>query len=351
MWLAEVKDIIRLEKPKHSLAEAVQSDLSASPRVVVLMSTYQGALYVREQLLSVLMQLPAQGTIVVRDDGSCDATVAEIAKIADPRIKVILGQNLGFGQSFLTLLTLVPEDVDMVMFADQDDVWLSNKIARAWEGVRSVGDVPALYGSAQTLVDRHLKSLHVTTTPSRGPSLANALTENIIVGCTAAINRPAFMLLRRAGVPTGVQFHDWWLYLVVSAFGIVVYDDRPTLLYRQHGANVIGRRVGWRGHLQGAYKVVTRNDWLGVLLGQVHAFVEHYGDSLPPGIGAWIAQHFERHGGETVPRWTLVFSTQRWRQSLADDLALRILLLLHKCGWAAGGKQATGGVSASGPMG
>jgi len=192
--------------------------------------------------------------------------------------------------------------------------------------------------------------LHRTATPTRGPSLANALTENIIVGCTAAINRPALMLLQRAGVPSGVRFHDWWIYLIVSAFGIVIYDDHPTLLYRQHSDNVIGRRAGWLGKLKGSYKVITRNDWLSVLLRQIHAFVEHYGDSLSPEIGAWIAQHFKRRTARTIPSWTLVFSTHRWRQSLADELALRLLLALHKCRSAARGKQASVGAGAAGPM-
>ena len=304
--------------------------VGAVPRVVVIMSTYQGERYVREQLLSVLAQLPAGGKVLVRDDGSTDRTVDQIVGVADPRIEVITGGNLGFGQSFLTLLMLVPDDTDMVMLADQDDVWLPDKIQRAWQRLEPLGAMPGLYGSAQMLVDQDLHPLARTPTLRRDPSLANALTENIIVGCTAAMNRPAILLLQRAGVPSSVHFHDWWLYLVVSAFGVVVYDEQPTLLYRQHGANVIGRHPGRLKRLQRAWKVIVRNDWVSSLLGQIHAFLEHYGSSLSVRDRSWIEQHFAYKAGRIVPRWASVFSPHLRHQSLVDDLALRCLLALRK---------------------
>lgn len=294
------------------------------------MSTYQGKRYVREQLLSVLAQLPPHGRVIVRDDGSTDGTLDEINELADARVELIAGRNLGFGPSFLNLLAQVPTDVDMVMFADQDDVWLPDKIQRAWQGLEPLGSKPALYGSAQMLVDQYLNPLSRTSPPARGPSLANALTENIIVGCTAAINRQALLLLQRAGVPASVRFHDWWLYLVVSAFGTVIYDDQPTLLYRQHGGNVVGRHPGRLKRVQRAWRVIVRNDWVGSLLGQIHAFLEHYGDMLSPRDRGWIAQHFIDRRGKVAPQWSAVFWPHRWHQSPLDDLALRCLLAARK---------------------
>lgn len=301
-----------------------------APYVVVIMSTFQGERYVREQMLSVLSQLPARGTVLVRDDGSTDRTVDEIAALADPRITIIAGQNLGFGQSFLTLLSLVPKDVDMVMLADQDDVWLPDKLQRAWGRLNQLGSEPGLYGSAQTFVDQNLHPLGRTPPLPRSPSMANALTENIIVGCTAAINRAALLLLQRAGVPASVRFHDWWIYLVVSAFGVVVYDEEPTLLYRQHGANVIGRHPGLVTRSQRAWKVIVRDDWISSLLSQIHAFFDHYGDMISHDGKKLITQHFIDREKTAVPRWASVFSTRRRHQSLIDDVAVRCLLALRK---------------------
>nr|WP_256354163.1 glycosyltransferase family 2 protein [Variovorax sp. dw_308] len=303
-----------------------------SPRVAVLMSTYQGARYITEQLQSVLAQLPAQGTVIVRDDGSSDETVAKIAALADLRVNVVQGPNLGFGQSFLTLLARAPVDVDMVMFADQDDVWLPGKIERAWQQLSALGDVPALYGSAQMLADQDLRPLKTSWRPPRGPSFTNALTENIIVGCTTAINRPAVKILQRAGIPPGLRFHDWWIYLVVSALGVVTYDEEATLLYRQHDANVIGRHPGRVAGFRRAWKVIIRNDWLGSLFRQIHAFLGNYGDLLSPEDKMRVARYFYKQQKQTTPRWSLIFSLVRWRQLLKDELILRCMLALYKLG-------------------
>jgi glycosyltransferase involved in cell wall biosynthesis len=307
------------------------SDKPPGPRrVFVLMSTYQGEQFVRQQLQSILAQLPQQGQIIVRDDGSRDRTVDEIDALNDKRIKLIRGDNLGFGASFLTLLTMVPPDADMVMFSDQDDVWLPEKIGRAWQHLGPIQDRPALYGSAQMLVDNELRPLHPTPPWPQGPSLANALTQNIITGCTAAINRQAVALLQRARVPLRVRFHDWWLYLVVSTFGTVVYDDQPTLLYRQHGANQIGHGAGWLGRQWQMGRFIWRYDWVGILLSQVAALLDHFRDELPADARGLVDLYFVRRGTRVLPAWRLVLSRRRWRQSAVEELPLRLLLLAYR---------------------
>ncbi len=306
------------------------SDGQALPRVVVLMSTYQGERFVVAQLESILSQLPANGRVLVRDDGSRDRTVSQIEGLADSRVTVMRGENLGFAASFLTLLSHAPADAAMVMFSDQDDVWLPGKVSRAWQHLEKLGAGPALYGSAQMLVDEALRPLHRTRPWPRGPSLASALTENIITGCTAALNQPAVALLQRAGVPAGVRLHDWWLYLVVSAFGKVVFDDEPTLLYRQHGGNQIGHGAGWWGRHLGVVRFLLRNDWVGILLGQIHTLLTHYGDELEASVRELVMRHFRVVGNKAVPRWALILSTRRWRHGLAWDVALRLLLALHR---------------------
>jgi glycosyltransferase involved in cell wall biosynthesis len=300
------------------------------PRVLVLLSTFQGEAFVVEQLQSILQQLPQGGQIRVRDDGSRDQTVALVQALNDARISVETGANLGFGASFLTLLQQAPADVDMVMFADQDDVWLPGKIDRAWQRLRTLPEGPALYGSAQLLTDIDLQPQNVTRRWKHPPSFQGALCENMITGCTAALNAPAVRLMQRAGVPDGVYFHDWWLYLVVSTFGQVVFEPEPTLLYRQHGNNQIGHGAGWLGRHHKTARFLLRNDWVGILLGQVRALWQHYGDDLPASSRQLVLDHFCLGAGEVRPRWRLILGLRRWRDSLATELAFRLLLLLHR---------------------
>jgi glycosyltransferase involved in cell wall biosynthesis len=310
--------------PAHHAASAAQA--TCPGRVVVLMSTYNGARYVAEQLRSILGQLPADGLVLVRDDGSQDDTVQVVQALRDPRVSVTQGLNLGFGASFLTLLGLVPKDAGLVLFSDQDDVWLPGKIERARQALAAFGEVPALYGSAQMLVDEYLNPLHATDPWPSPPSFCGALTENVITGCTAALNHAAVQLLQRAGPASGVRFHDWWCYLVISAFGHVIYDEQPSILYRQHAHNQIGHGAGWWGRQRQMLRFIARNDWVGILLGQVQALHLHYGRCLP----ASRVQLLHRYFGETnqgmVPAWRLIFSWRRWRQSWIGEVALRILL-------------------------
>src|SRR5258708_37501065 len=113
-------------------------------RVVVLMSTYQGEHFVSDQLRSILFQLPEVGRILIRDDGSTDETIARIEAIGDNRVAILRGENIGFARSFLSLMDAAPRNADMYMLADQDDLWMPEKIQRAKDCLQRVAvGVPA----------------------------------------------------------------------------------------------------------------------------------------------------------------------------------------------------------------
>lgn len=317
------------------MAIATDGHSKSSPppsRVVVLMSTYNGEQFVVQQLRSILEQLPADGRILVRDDGSTDATVERVQGVGDSRISVVRGDNLGFAASFLRLLSGVPADSRMIMFADQDDVWLPTKVERAWKALAALPDTAALYCSAQMLADERLRPLHATQRWPIKPSFQNALSENIVTGCTAALNPAAIALLRQAGVPDQVRFHDWWMYLVVSAFGAVIFDPEPTLLYRQHGANQIGHGAGWWGRQLRIMTFLRRHDWVGILIGQVAELRNHYGHRLAPEQLALIDRYFTDESGATNATWRLVGGLRRWRQFWFGELTFRALIAARLLG-------------------
>lgn len=111
-------------------------------RVAVVMSTYNGQAYLREQLDSLLRQtLPVD--VYVRDDGSNDATVAILDEYAHAHecIHVYKDINLGCTKSFLMALDLAPAFYDYYAFCDQDDIWLEDKIERAVEALDARGGV------------------------------------------------------------------------------------------------------------------------------------------------------------------------------------------------------------------
>lgn len=293
-------------------------------RCVVLLSTFNGSAYIAEQLTSILSQLPTEGLVLIRDDGSRDATVAVIESMSDSRIRLLKGANLGFARSFFSLMQLAPRDADMYMLADQDDVWLPQKIQRAWAQVSRSGDVPFLYCTDTQLVDSALRPLGVGRKRISQGDLLAALTDNQVTGCTVAMNAALLeMALPDADVVGDVHFHDWWLYAVATAFGDVFCDHQPTLLYRQHGQNQVGAGAGWLKYVR-MLSYLRRNNWLMSLTLQVQAFRKTHGSRLSP-VQHDVLDTLHRPSGG-LRRWALLFSPRCHRASITGEFLFRLLL-------------------------
>lgn len=102
--------------------------------VAVLMSTYNGEKYIKEQIESILGQENVSVEIFIRDDGSIDHTVDIVEKYDN--INIIRGENIGVGNSFMELVYKVPNSFEFYAFADQDDIWLNNKMEKGIEKIR-----------------------------------------------------------------------------------------------------------------------------------------------------------------------------------------------------------------------
>ena len=221
--------------------------VEASRRVAVLLSTYNGARFLAEQLDSLAAQAGVAVEVFVRDDGSVDATPDILTGYASrwPHLaRVSGGPNLGPAMSFLEVLKGAPDGFDGYAFCDQDDVWLPEKLARACRALAAVpADRPALYCSQVTCVGADLRPLGPAPVKDDG-RFEHLLFENIAFGVTVVMNAQAARLVRARPPVSRVIMHDWWCALVVSAFGEVIYDPAPGVLYRQHGGNEIGQGVG-----------------------------------------------------------------------------------------------------------
>lgn len=221
--------------------------------VAILMATFNGAAYLRDQLDSIAGQDHEDWSLWISDDGSTDATRAVIADFArtHPERPVNLreGPRRGSMANFLSLLCAPDIRGDFYALADQDDVWLPERLSRGLAmctaaGGEAAGDGAVLYGARTIITARDLSPRGCSPHFRRPPDFRNALVQSLAGGNTMLLNAAARDIVRRAGAREGAVCHDWWLYQLLSGAGArIIYDAEPSVLYRQHGANQIGSNL------------------------------------------------------------------------------------------------------------
>jgi glycosyltransferase involved in cell wall biosynthesis len=226
--------------------------LSSQSVVEVLLATFNGEHYLREQLDSILAQDYEYVRVLAKDDGSSDGTqniLDEYAERLPDRFRVIPGGVTGGSAKNNFLLLMKESTAEYICFADQDDVWLPHKVSitkRAMDELESCWgkDVPLLVFSDLRVVDDQLRTLQASywayekLRPQRVRRLGALLVQNVVTGCTCMLNRKLVDL--SLSMPEEAIMHDHWVALLASAMGKTNAIEAQTVLYRQHDKNVIG---------------------------------------------------------------------------------------------------------------
>ena len=217
-------------------------------KVNILMSTYNGQQFLAEQIRSIQEQSYTDWTLFIRDDGSSDNT-KEILKDfehQDSRIHLIdsdKSDNLGVIKSFHKLVN--HDRADYYFFSDQDDVWLPNKLELSLKEAQNyLADFPLMVYMDLKVVNQDLEIMTESMVKSQShhanTELVQELTENTVTGGVAMINHALAEMWQETD---DILMHDWYLALLASAFGNLVFIDQPGELYRQHSDNVLGART------------------------------------------------------------------------------------------------------------
>ena len=219
---------------------------SSAPLVAILLCTYNGALFLAEQLDSLQAQTHQNWVVFASDDGSTDQTLEILQQYQSkwPAGKLTLrsGPQKGFCQNFLSLACDPNIRADYYAFSDQDDVWLPEKLAVALENIITNQEVqePYVYCGRTAYVDERLNKVGLSPLFSFPPTFRNALIQSIAGGNTMVFNYAAKKLLEEIG-PVNHPSHDWLLYqLVTGVGGVVFYESTPQVLYRQHKNALLG---------------------------------------------------------------------------------------------------------------
>jgi Glycosyl transferase family 2 len=222
------------------------------PDVEVLLATYNGERFVGEQIDSILAQDYPTLRILASDDGSSDRTLEILREYAEqfPSKIRLMEKQRPTGSAKANYLRLMKEaTAGYICFADQDDIWLPNKVSGS---MREMEKLEAQHGPYRPLlvftdlrvVDDRLKTINpsmwrqLDIDPRSVHRLKQLIGRSVVTGCTAMINRPMLELARQ--MPEEATMHDRWIGLLAATLGAAAIVPEQTVLYRQHDSNVVG---------------------------------------------------------------------------------------------------------------
>ena len=223
-------------------------------KIAILLASYNGETYIAEQIESLLAQTETGWDLFVHDDGSTDRT-SEILRCYEARypdrIHVLEGLPCGGAKdNFFRMMQEVR--APYVMFCDQDDVWLPQKVDLTHREMKRLeaqhgSETPLLVFTDLCVTDERLNliSERLSVCQKLDPRRTKAkdiMIQNEVTVCTVMINRVLAELAIRPENTSRIIMHDWWCALIGASFGAVSYIDQALVLYRQHGDNAMGAK-------------------------------------------------------------------------------------------------------------
>lgn len=256
----------------------------------ILLPTYNGEKFIKDQIGSILNQTHRKWRLLVRDDGSLDNTIDSVKDyVVEYPQKIVFIEDdknhLGPCQNFARLLNYSTSDY--IMFCDQDDIWLPDKIEITLNKMlklEEVYDKPILVHTDIEVVDKNLNVLkdsfwkYQKVNPDL-KSLNHLLIQNSVTGCAMMINQR----LKEISIPIPQEaiMYDWWIALVASAFGVIEHLGKSTMLYRQHEKSDTGAKEYSAGYfLSRISKLNEPKESIEKILRQGRAFKERFKDKL-----------------------------------------------------------------------
>ncbi len=223
------------------------STFSSSSKVAVILPAYNGEKFIAEQIDSILNQTFSVFELYIFDDGSTDGTIDIIDRHCknDSRVKLVVNETRkGVIKNINDALTQVMADV--YILADQDDVWLPEKISRQLEVLENP-DVVLTFTNLE-LIDEIGNSMNADfwssqiIDPSKAANSEVIAIKTMVTGCTMAFKRE--LLKIALPIPAEATMHDHWLSFFASVVGGVEPINETLVKYRQHSNNIIGAMKG-----------------------------------------------------------------------------------------------------------
>ena len=223
--------------------------------ISVCMASYNGGKYIREQLESILSQLPSDVEIVIADDGSTDDTLQVVESLNEPRIRMLPAEK-HLGVIYNYERALLASKGEIVFLADQDDVWLPGKVTKVLDALKEFDLVAHDAWMLRPSESSWTRSGKLNDIRAYKSGVVANWWKNSFTGCCMAFRRN--VLDKALPFPKNLPMHDQWLGLVAEKYFKVKSIDEPLVEYRQHSSNAthIGnspagvlQKIKWRLNL------------------------------------------------------------------------------------------------------
>lgn len=312
-------------------------------KIGVLLASYNGELFIRQQIDSILNQTTIETIykFVVSDDGSIDNTLNIVRDY--PKIDIVYNDSSvkGPAPNFINGLKYLL-DCDVIFFSDQDDIWFENKFFIFCNEISKLNSsLPGVICSGLELCDSKGKSLYVSFhRHERIPifwskSLSNLFLQNSTPGCAMMVNKQMARKLVET-FSSDVVMHDWWAMLYGALYSNIKVVQCPTVYYRQHSFNAVGaskkiRVIDFFNYfnrsLVNLRRALIQLDYFNRTLSSVELL------KLPLAERRRLddLSTLLNEGGFLV-RFRLLFSVRKFKSSLGKDLLTRFVFLIFKAG-------------------
>lgn len=215
--------------------------MNPSQKISLVMATFNGQRFLREQLDSIYSQTLVPNEVIVVDDCSKDATV-DILKEYSLKygLKYFVNEtNLGVNGNFEKALSLAKGEY--ICISDQDDVWFKDKIERSFLKLKEIeNDAPACVSSNVLSVDSNLMNVVKKAKLPKKNEINEVIYNNGSQGCTLMFNKKMKELI----LPLSKYFiYDHFIGIFAYFVGERFFIEEPLMFYRHHGANVVSAKM------------------------------------------------------------------------------------------------------------
>lgn len=218
-------------------------------KVDILLATYNGEQYLREQLNSILSQSYSNFRLLISDDLSTDSTREILAEYVEKDKRIIIfnqEKNLGVVKNFEFLLKKVENKY--YMFSDQDDIWKENKIEKSIKVLEETNsdlvytDLEVVDENLNVTYESYWKLKGIYNKIKKYNNFESLYLNNFVTGCTILSKKE--LIKEVLPLPNTSKFvlHDYWIPLILSQKHKITYIEEPLIKYRQHKNNKVGSK-------------------------------------------------------------------------------------------------------------